>query len=890
MYELMDVAVKDVCKNVKCGHGNCILTSAAPFYEYKPNPFQNGGSCAKGRKRASFKCSCPHGYTGKFCEVGPNDCYQEDGEFYHGMVSETVEGKDCLDWNAYFIVQKGGDPFQEYAGFDGIGPHNYCRNPDGDDQPWCFINNNGKLIWSYCNLHPPSRPSMKQIRLHPNQRPPAQFSQREEVSSWGPSLAGVPADQICRFHRALQPHLWGGPPRGLLAMLQLKVSDKPYCAKETRFVKTACLPQHPFDNDTECVISRWGVTETQKYGTNLLLDARVLLISQEKCKAPHVYGNSLDDSMFCAGNMRGGGDSGGPLRDGTHYVVGVVSWGDGCRKKYKPVFFTALRVKHSTMLTAGALLICLCALSVHGQHHLTVHVDYGYDYTPDTINPFFDEGDWLYDLMEESSKRSWTIIHYQLYMCLHLTSKLNYSFFILPFPDSCDPNPCNNAGSCQMRNVCENVRCGRGGNCVMNVKNPPYYECKCRPPYHGTNCSSLPSSACEPNPCQNGGSCMKGNRRLRCFCPDGYTGKFCEIAPTDCYEGNGVTYRGVVSMADGRECLDWHSYFIVSNGEDPFTMYSDFTGLEQNNHCRNPDGDDKPWCFTKKDSKLQWEYCNVKKCSDGDTAPPTPLTPVPGSAQFSQCGKSPPVPSSRIYGGKKAVPGAHPWQVSVQTKPKGSNFEFGHHCGGSLSLPAGCSLLHTACGESNLDYQVVMGGVNIEKQEEMDQTIPVIQTIVHENYRATPQALYNDIALLKLQVTDSPYCAKETRFVKAVCLPDQAFPAGKECVISGWGATETQRISSQLLNARVFVISDEKCKNLDAYRNVLDSSMFCAGTLQGGIDSCQGDSGGPLVCEKNGTQYISGVVSWGKGCAVRKQPGVYASVHAVTNWIKNNMK
>ncbi|XP_034070204.1 hyaluronan-binding protein 2-like [Gymnodraco acuticeps] len=541
----------------------------------------------------------------------------------------------------------------------------------------------------------------------------------------------------------------------------------------------------------------------------------------------------------------------------------------------------ALRVKHSTMLTAGALLICLSALSVHGQHAITLdvmYVDYGYDYTTDSPS-VFDVGDWLFDLMEESN--------------------------------SCDPNPCNNAGSCQsisdtefkcycpepyignrcqkVRNVCENVRCGRGGNCVLNVKNHPYYECKCRPPYHGTNCNLLPSSVCEPNPCQNGGSCRKGNRRLRCFCPDGYTGRFCEIAPTDCYEGNGETYRGVVSMADGQECLDWHSYFIVSNREDPFTMYSDFTGLEQNNHCRNPDGDDKPWCFTKKDSKLQWAYCNVKMCSGGDTAPPTPLKPVPGSAQFSQCGKSPPDSRIRIHGGIKTSPGAHPWQVSVQIKPKGSNFQFGHYCGGSLL--SSCWVLTAAhCIKSHLDYQVVMGGVNISKQEGMDQTIPVIQTIVHENYRSTPEAEYNDIALLKLQVTDSPYCAKETLFVKAVCLPDQAFPAGKECVISGWGATETKKISSQLLTARVLLISDEKCKNLDDYRNVLDSSMFCAGTLQGGIDSCQGDSGGPLVCEKNGTQYISGVVSWGVGCAEKNKPGVYASVHAFTDWIKNNMK
>lgn len=59
------------------------------------------------------------------------------------------------------------------------------------------------------------------------------------------------------------------------------------------------------------------------------------------------------------------------------------------------------------------------------------------------------------------------------------------------------------------------------------------------------------------------------------------------VAPSDCYVNNGVTYRGVASVTEeGQECLDWHSYFILSRGEDPFTMYSDFTGLEYNNHCR----------------------------------------------------------------------------------------------------------------------------------------------------------------------------------------------------------------------------------------------------------------------------------------------------------------
>ena len=40
--------------------------------------------------------------------------------------------------------------------------------------------------------------------------------------------------------------------------------------------------------------------------------------------------------------------------------------------------------------------------------------------------------------------------------------------------------------------------------------------------------------------------------------------------------------------------------------------------------------------------------------------------------------------------------------------------------------------------------------------------------------------------LLQLNVTTSPFCAMETRYVKTACLPNQLFPAGKECVVTGW--------------------------------------------------------------------------------------------------------
>ncbi|XP_054454628.1 hyaluronan-binding protein 2 [Anoplopoma fimbria] len=541
-----------------------------------------------------------------------------------------------------------------------------------------------------------------------------------------------------------------------------------------------------------------------------------------------------------------------------------------------------------------AFLLQLCALNALGQDFSVFtetddsgDFEYYYDYTTDDPAEDIDLtlDDWLYELMD--------------------------------LTDECDPNPCLNGGSCDhtadgsfrclcpdrytgkkcqtVKDVCKNVKCGHG-SCVVTSA-APFHECKCKPPYRPPNCNK--ASPCRPSPCQNGGSCMKGPKRspFQCLCPDGYSGKFCEVGPNDCYQEDGEFYRGMVSeTVEGEECLDWNSYFIRQKGGDPYKEYAGFDGIGPHNFCRNPDGDEQPWCFINNKRQLKWNYCKVRKCSGAPATPPTihetdltPAKPDVTAAQFSQCGRPQPGRSSKIIGGKKSLPGAHPWQVSLQTRSKGSSEPFGHICGGILL--ESCWVLTAAhCIKSKVEMQVVLGGVDIEKDEVYDQVIPVEKAIVHENYRESPFALYNDVAMLKLRVMDRLHCAKETRFVKTACLPNQAFNNGTECVISGWGVTETQTYgTNQLLDARVLLISQEKCKAPHVYGDSLDDSMFCAGNMKGGVDSCQGDSGGPLVCERNGTHYVVGVVSWGDGCGKKYKPGVYANVGRFVDWIATHL-
>jgi len=89
----------------------------------------------------------------------------------------------------------------------------------------------------------------------------------------------------------------------------------------------------------------WGATKESSYTLpNMLQKVSVPLVSTNNCNATEAYAGDIKDSMICAGYKAGGkdscqGDSGGPLvvanEDGTHTLIGVVSWGEGCARANK---------------------------------------------------------------------------------------------------------------------------------------------------------------------------------------------------------------------------------------------------------------------------------------------------------------------------------------------------------------------------------------------------------------------------------------------------------------------------------------------------------------------------------------------------------------------------
>ncbi|KAI1236191.1 hypothetical protein IHE44_0001468 [Lamprotornis superbus] len=314
--------MEDMCLEKNCHFGDCLITLTPPYFkcsckppyrrpscqrafkQCSPNPCKNGGTCIRNRYRSRFTCECPKPFRGRFCEIGPHDCYEEDSSTYRGRVNQAENGRTCLHWNSHHLLDQPFNAFMEDAESYGIGEHNFCRKP------------------------------VKKIQVSLGKQNLEKKEDHEQIFDAAETiLHGEYKDKGVLYND--------------IALLKLQPVDG-NCALETKYVKTACLPDFFLPAGTSCFISGWGETETGDLSYQLL-DANVKLISQRKCNEPDLHDNKLDDSMFCAGKLRKpgidscSGDSGGPLtcvENGSYYVYGLVSWGEGCGLKNKPGVYT----------------------------------------------------------------------------------------------------------------------------------------------------------------------------------------------------------------------------------------------------------------------------------------------------------------------------------------------------------------------------------------------------------------------------------------------------------------------------------------------------------------------------------------------------------------------
>lgn len=225
-----------------------------------------------------------------------------------------------------------------------------------------------------------------------------------------------------------------------------------------------------------------------------------------------------------------------------------------------------------------------------------------------------------------------------------------------------------------------------------------------------------------------------------------------------------------------------------------------------------------------------------------------------------------------IVGGVDAQEGEFPSLVSLRSTSRS------HFCGGTL-IKRNWVLTAAHCVNDDYTKSLVVGLVN-QKQSEKGEMFTPEQVITHPNYDANSSDY--DFALVRISGNAS---FRPTALNKTEIEPNTM------STVVGWGYLRENgyKVSDQLQKVDVPVVSKADCDA--AYPSRISDRMLCAGLKAGGKDSCQGDSGGPLfTMNENKELVISGVVSWGRGCARADAYGVYSKVSTVVDWIEEMTK
>uniref|UniRef100_A0A8I6ANC9 Coagulation factor VII n=1 Tax=Rattus norvegicus TaxID=10116 RepID=A0A8I6ANC9_RAT len=320
-------------------------------------------------------------------------------------------------------------------------------------------------------------------------------------------------------------------------------------------------------------------------------------------------------------------------------------------------------------------------------------------------------------------------------------------------------------------------------------------------------------------------------------------------------------------------CRDLSGCLLLSSDKNEQLICANENG-DCDQYCRDHVGT-KRTCSCHEDYVLQPDEVSCKPKVEY----PCGRIPVVEKRNFSR-------PQGRIVGGYVCPKGECPWQAVLK-------FNEALLCGAVL-LDTRWIVTAAHCFDKFgklVNITVVLGEHDFSEKEGTEQVRLVEQVIMPNKY--TRGRTDHDIALVRLHrpVTFTDY-------VVPLCLPERAFSENTLASIrfsrvSGWG----QLLDRGATALELMVIEVPRLMTQDCLEHAKHSAntpritenMFCAGYMDGTKDACKGDSGGPHATHYHGTWYLTGVVSWGEGCAAIGHIGVYTRVSQYIDWLVKYM-
>lgn len=259
----------------------------------------------------------------------------------------------------------------------------------------------------------------------------------------------------------------------------------------------------------------------------------------------------------------------------------------------------------------------------------------------------------------------------------------------------------------------------------------------------------------------------------------------------------------------------------------------------------------------------------------------------------TQCGVKKPVRNYMIFGGSDTKPGDWPWHTALFCK-KGQSMTY--CCGGTLISPqfvltAAHCIINPATGYEFLPELIAVRlGIYDLNDLSTQQKCDILRIYTPGEF--TSQGTKNDIAILELKKL-----AQLNNYVQPACLGIYSSLTGHYGTVVGWGMTKGYKLSSKLKSARMPVVKPSTCisSNRDAFGQILDETMLCAGYTNG-TSVCNGDSGGGLFFQIGSAWYLGAIVSFapnsddGMNRCRADSYAAFTSVAAYLTWILEKTK
>lgn len=229
----------------------------------------------------------------------------------------------------------------------------------------------------------------------------------------------------------------------------------------------------------------------------------------------------------------------------------------------------------------------------------------------------------------------------------------------------------------------------------------------------------------------------------------------------------------------------------------------------------------------------------------------------------------------RIVGGTPALATDNQFQVALLQRNNGNN-QGAQFCGGSL-VGGGFVVTAAHCSDFIAANQVqVLTGTR--RLDGSGTRVNVRRIVIHPQWNQ--QTFDHDVAVWELEtaVVGMPFAT----------LANADGAVGAELLATGWGALgEGLAGAIDLRRVMLPLVDRNNCNDVNSYNGQITDRMICAGRDQGGIDTCQGDSGGPLTTGA----VLTGITSWGNGCARANLFGVYTRVSnpVIRDFIQNTI-